>query len=142
MVIVSIGHKESGEPKDTFANITKHKVCTINFAHKDLLEDLKNSAEPLAKEVSECEEFGIETKKVLEGFPPMVAQAKCTLFCEFVKTVELSSRYEPIILEVKKMYIHDENIDENGHIFLENIGRVGMEYLIDSRRVEYQRGRL
>ena len=135
LVIVSIGQKESGEPKDTFANITKKGVCTINFAHEELLEELKNSAEPLPKEVSECEEYGIETKKVLEGFPPMVADAKCALFCEFVKTIDLGNRYEPVILEIKQMYINDENIDENGHITLENIGRVGLEYLVDSTRV-------
>ncbi|HRF57681.1 MAG TPA: flavin reductase family protein, partial [Campylobacterales bacterium] len=44
-VVVSIAKKEDGEPKDTLRNILKHRVCTINFAHKELLEDLKNSAE-------------------------------------------------------------------------------------------------
>ena len=33
LVVVSIAKKEdSGEPKDTFANILKHGVCTINLA--------------------------------------------------------------------------------------------------------------
>ena len=135
LVIVSIAHKEDGEPKDTFANILKHKVCTINLAHKELLGALIDSAEDLPKEVSECEAFGIATKKVLDAFPPMVADAKCALFCEFVKTVEIGSRYEPILLEVKHMYIADEHIDENKHIHLDNIGRVGMEFLVDAVRV-------
>ena len=135
LVIVSIGHKENGEPKDTLANILKNGVCTINFAHKELLDALKNSAEALPKEVSECEHFDIETKKVLESFPPMVADAKCALFCEFVKTVDVGSRFEPVILEVKQMYIDEQNVDEKGHIHLENIGRVGIEFLADSNRI-------
>ena len=135
LVIVSIAHKEDGEPKDTFANIIKHKRCTINLAHKELLNALIDSAEELPKELSECEEFDIKTKKVLNEYPPMVREAKCALFCEFVKTVDVGSKYEPVLLEVKHMYIDDEQIDTKGHIHLENIGRVGMEFLLDATRV-------
>ncbi|MEJ2414641.1 MAG: flavin reductase family protein [Sulfurimonas sp.] len=134
-VIVSIGHKENGVPKDTLANILKNKVCTINLAHKELMGDLKNSAEALPKEISECEKFNIETTKMLDDFPPMVKDAKCALFCEFVKMVEIGSRFEPLILEVKQVYIDDQNVDEKGHIHLENIGRVGIEFLVDSTRI-------
>ncbi|MDD2697211.1 MAG: flavin reductase family protein [Arcobacteraceae bacterium] len=135
LLIVSIAHKEDGTQKDTFANILKHKVCTINLAHKDLLGDLINSSEELPHEISECEKFNIETKHILAGFPPMVANAKCALFCEFVKTIDLGNRYEPLILEIKKIYIDDDSVDDKNHIHLENIGRVGMEFLVDSVRV-------
>ena len=138
LVIVSIAHKEDGEHKDTFANIVKHKVCTINLAHKELLGAVIDSSQELPKEVSECEAFGIEMKKVLDDYPPMVANAKCALFCEFVKTVEIGSKYEPVLLEVKHIYIEDEHIDVKGHIHLENIGRVGMEFLVDATRVTKQ----
>lgn len=136
LVIVSIGHKENGDPKDTLANILKNKVCTINFAHKELLDDLINSSEDLPHNISECEQFNIATKSVLDDYPPMVTDAKCALFCKFVKTVELGSRFEPIILEVKQVYIDNQNVDEKGHITLENIARVGMEYLVDATRVK------
>lgn len=134
LVIVSIAHKEDGEPKDTFANIMKHKKCTINLAHKELLEDLKNSAEELPKEQSECEAFGIEMKRVLEEYPPMVSHAKCALFCELFKSVDIGNSYEPLILEIKGLYIDDGAIGERGHIKLENIGRVGMEFFTDATR--------
>jgi flavin reductase (DIM6/NTAB) family NADH-FMN oxidoreductase RutF len=136
LVIVSIANKEgSAELKDTMANILKHKVCTINLAHKELLQDLIDSSEDLPHDVSECEQFNIVTKSVLEGYPPMVADAKCALFCEFVKSVEIGSRYEPILLQIKHMYLADANVDAKNHIHLENIGRVGMEFLVDSTRV-------
>lgn len=136
LVMVSIAKKEdTQEFKDTFANILKHKVCTINLAHKGLLKDLTNTSEDLPKEISECEKFGIKTKSVVADFPPMVADVKCALFCEFVKSVEIGSRYEPLILEIKHVYVNDENIDEKNHIYLDNIGRVGMEFLVDAARV-------
>jgi hypothetical protein len=58
------------------------------------------------------------------------------LTCEFVKTIELGTRYEPIILKIKEVYIHDDAIDEKAHIYLENIGRVGMEFLVDCKRIK------
>ncbi|CUV65312.1 conserved hypothetical protein [Sulfurovum sp. enrichment culture clone C5] len=136
LVIVSIANKEeTNELKDTLANILKHRVCTINLAHKELLQDLIHSSEDLPHDVSECEHFNISTKSVLDGYPPIVEDAKCALFCEFVKSVDIGSRYEPIILQIKHIYIVDENINEKNHIHLDNIGRVGMEFLVDAKRV-------
>ncbi len=134
-VVVSIAKKEDGEPKDTLHNILEHGVCTINFAHKELLEDLKNSAEELPPELSECDEYDIRTKKIIDGFPPMVAEAKCALFCEFVQKVELNNKYAPIILEIKHIYLDDDAVDERLHVDLQNIGRVGMQFLVDCVRV-------
>jgi flavin reductase (DIM6/NTAB) family NADH-FMN oxidoreductase RutF len=137
LVIVSIANKaETDELKDTLANILKHKVCTINLAHKELLQDLINSSEDLPHDVSECEHFNIATKSVLDEYPPMVEDTKCALFCEFVKSVNIGSRYEPIILQIKHIYIADESLDEKNRIRLENIGRVGMEFLVDNTRVK------
>jgi len=137
LVIVSITNKEeTNEIKDTLSNILKYKVCTINLAHKELLQDLKNSSEDLPHEISECEHFNIATKNVLDAYPPMVKDIQCALFCDFVKTVDIGGTHEPIILQIKHIYIKDENIDEKNHIHLENIGRVGMEFLVDSSRVK------
>lgn len=130
LVIVAVG-----KTKDTYANILKNRLCTINLADKNFMGDIINSAQSLPKELSECEEFGIQTQSVLEDFPPMAKGVGCALFCELYKTVEISEKSEPVILEIKHIYVADENIDENDSITLENLGRVGSEYLIDSTRV-------
>jgi flavin reductase (DIM6/NTAB) family NADH-FMN oxidoreductase RutF len=135
-VVVSIGHKKAGEMKDTLLNILKHKVCTINFAHKEQLEMLKLSANELPKEISECEKYGIETKDIIENFPPMVELSHCALFCEFIQKIDIQGEITPLILEIKHIYIDDKNIDEKGYIHLENVARVGSEFLIDSLRVK------
>ncbi len=136
-VIVSIANKEdSDEPKDTFANIIKHKVCTINFAHKEFLDNLKNSAEELPKDISECDKYNIKMQKVLENYPPIVKNIHSALFCEFKQFVDLEGRYKPIILEIKHAFFQDEFIDEKLNIKLQNIGRVGMQFLVECERVE------
>lgn len=137
LVVVSIAKKEgSEEPKDTFANTLKHGVCTINLAHEELLGALVDTSEELPKGVSECERFGIKTKRILPDYPPMVDGAKAALFCKFVKTIELNNRYEPLILEVKHVFIDNDSMDDKNRIHLQNIGRVGMEFLVDCKRVK------
>lgn len=135
LLIVSIAPKENGEQKDSFVNILKNKKCTINLAHSAQLQELVNSAEDLPKEVSECEKYGIKMEKILDMYPPIVFESQCALFCDFVKTVDIASKYEPVLLEIKQLYVSDQHIDAKGHILLDNIGRVGMEFLTDAKRV-------
>jgi len=136
LVIVSIGRKPgTTEPKDTFENILKHKVCTINLSDESFIKEVIDSSEALPKNISECDKFGIETETILGNFPPIVKGIKCGLFCEFVKTIDLENSYEPLILEIKSMYILDKCIDDENNINLDNVGRVGMEFLIGAKRV-------
>jgi len=124
-VIVSIGQKSQTIPKDTLANILKHKKATICFANKDNIEQLKLCATPLEKEDSETEKYNIEVQKVLEDFPPMISSSQSALFCDYYSTVELPGKTTPVILEIKKQFIEDDRIDENQHIQVDNIGRNG-----------------
>ena len=124
-VIVSIGQKSQTTPKDTLANILKHKKATICFANKDNIEQLKLCATSLEKEDSETEKYNIEVQKVLEDFPPMISSSQSALFCDYYSTVELPGKTTPVILEIKKQFIEDDRIDENQHIQVDNIGRNG-----------------
>lgn len=135
-VVVSIGHKEGGEKKDTLANILKHKVCTISFAHKEQISPLSKSSEALPKNKSECEVFNIETKIIEKRFPPMVKDSKIGLFCALIQTVDLkNSKTIPLILLVEKVYIDDKCIDDHLNIQTQNIGRAGREFIVDYIRV-------
>ncbi len=137
IVIVSIGLKENGEPKDTRANILKHKKATICLAEKEFLSELVASSEELAHEISEAERFGIETEIAKEGFPPIIKGVKAAYFCELYKVCEIDgSETLPLMMKIKSAYFEDKITDERLNIKLENIGRVGREFLIDAKRVK------
>lgn len=127
-VIVSIGHKEDGTPKDTLANIRKNKKATICFVNEGNLEDMKKSSQSLPHNVSEVETFNIETKKVLEKYPPMIASSKTAFFCELFEELDIGGVTVPLILRVNAQYIDDDIIDDKDHIQLDNIGRVGKSF--------------
>jgi len=108
-MIVSIGHKSDGTPKDTLKNIRESKKCTICMVDEDSLTKMHQSSQELAPEESEAQTFDIETKNVVAGFPPMVADVKSAFFCEFLQEVELKgSQTIPLIVEIKQQYIANE----------------------------------
>lgn len=136
IVVVSIGLKEDESPKDTRANILKHKKATICLVEKEFLEKLTASSEELPHEESEAEKFAIDTHTIKAGFPPAIKGIKAAYFCELYKVCEIEgSETLPLMLEIKSGYFADEAIDEKLNIKLENVGRVGREFLVDAARI-------
>jgi flavin reductase (DIM6/NTAB) family NADH-FMN oxidoreductase RutF len=128
LVIVTIGKKSDGSPKDTLANILKTKMATICFVNKDNLENVKLSAKELPKEEGEIEKFEIDVEVKLEGFPPMISSTQSALFCEFYDTINIPGKSSPLILEIKKQFVQDDLVDEKMHLHLDNIGRCGVSF--------------
>lgn len=129
VVVVSIGHKKDGSPKDTLANIRATKKCTICTVSKSHLVKMHISGSELEKAISEAEKFDIPTVQIKEGYPPMIEEADAALFCDFYQTVDLpESRTIPVILEVKEQFVKEGLSDERLGFTLKNIGRVGRGY--------------
>lgn len=124
-LVVSIGEKEEGIPKDSLANILKTKKATICFVNKDNVEEVKKCAISLDKNESEIEKFEIGVQKILEEYPPMVSSSQSALFCEYYDTIKLPGKSTPILLEIKKQFIEDDRIDEKFHVYVDNVGRSG-----------------
>lgn len=124
-LIVSIGEKEPGVPKDSLYNILKHKKATICFVNESNMEQVKKCAMPLGKDESEVKAFEIDVQKPLEDYPPMISSTQSALFCDYYSTVELPGVTTPIILEIKKQFIEDGRLDEKSHVHVENVGRCG-----------------
>jgi flavin reductase (DIM6/NTAB) family NADH-FMN oxidoreductase RutF len=132
MLVVSIGKKEDKRPKDTLANFLHGSKVTINFVSQALKNAMSQSATELPYEHSECDTFGIETEHRMEGYPPKVKGSHAALFCTFVKTIPIEgSETTPCLLHIDHAFYADEIIDERLHVRLENVGRVGMKFLVN-----------
>jgi len=130
-LIVSIGHKADGTPKDTLRNLREGKKCVVCIIDEEHFEAMHFSSKSLASSVSEAEVFDIEMQEVLEGFPPMPKGIKVAFFCEYLQEVELKgSKTIPVIVEIKHLYLDDEIISDKKKINLEfsSIARVGRGY--------------
>ncbi|MEA2029060.1 MAG: flavin reductase family protein [Campylobacterota bacterium] len=107
-LVVSIGHKADGSPKDTLANIRKSKKATICMVTEELLEKMHYSSKPLDSSKSEADTFDIAMVEKVESFPPMVEGVNTAFFCEFNQEVVLEgSPTIPVILEIKHSYVDE-----------------------------------
>jgi len=109
-VLISVGHKPDASPKDTLANIRKHQKCTICMVQESDLEKMHFSSKDLEKELSEAEVFSIETKTLVEGYPPMIKGVPCAYVCELNQEIDLgASATIPLVLNVKQIFVDDES---------------------------------
>ncbi len=130
-MIVSIGHKSTGEPKDTLANIRKSKKCTICLPKESQLEKMHFSSKELGHDKSEANIFDIDLDKKLENFPAMVKGAPVAFFCELFQELDIKgSEQKPIIVEIKHMFIDDTCFTNKEKMYFEYapIARIGRDY--------------
>ena len=135
-LIVSIGHKKEGSPKDTLANILTTQKCTICSVIPQHLQQMHQSSQSLEYGRSEAKEFGIPTKQVVEDYPPMIVGSPTALFCSLYQTIDLKgSKTVPVILKIDKAYMDDTLINERFDIEFVPVGRVGKEYCICDKKI-------
>jgi len=122
LVMVSIGRVKKGlnEPKDTFKNIKETKKATICLVESSMKDIMDKTGEILPSNKSEVEEFNIETKRILEDFPPIVKGVKRAFFTTLYGTFEKDEMATiPFFLKIESMYINGE---------FEPLARVGKGY--------------
>jgi len=130
-LMVSIGHRPDGTPKDTLRNIRETKKCVVCIVDESHFEKMHLSSKSLDENESETEVFNIPTEKVLKDFPPMPEGIKVAFFCEYLQEVDLKgSKTIPLIVEIKHLYLNDIIISDKERINLEfsSIARVGRGY--------------
>ncbi|MFK5975054.1 MAG: flavin reductase family protein [Sulfurovum sp.] len=131
-VLISVGHKSDGTPKDTLHNILKTKKCTICMVEKENLEKMHYSSKELDKDISEAELYNIELESIFDEFPSMIKGVGCAYFCEFNQEIDLGGGSTiPLVLNVKQIYIKDELITDKKRLIIEftPIARVGKSYV-------------
>ena len=130
-VLISVGHKADGTPKDTLANIRKHKKCTICMVDEKNLEKMHFSSKGVDKEVSEAELFDIKTTKMFEAYPPVIEGVPCAYFCELNQEIDLGGGSTiPLVLNVRQIYVKDENIIDKERLTIDfsPVARIGKSY--------------
>jgi flavin reductase (DIM6/NTAB) family NADH-FMN oxidoreductase RutF len=130
-VLISVGHKVDGTPKDTLANIRKHQKCTICMVQESDLEKMHFSSKGLAKEQSEATLFEIETQRVVKGYPPMIKGVPCAYFCTLNQEIDLGGGTTiPLVLNVHEIFVDDAIISdkESLSISFNPVARIGKSY--------------
>ena len=132
-VLISIGHRPDGSPKDTLRNLRETKKCVICIVDEDHFEPMHLSAEGLDARQSEIEALSIPVQHVLEGYPPMPMGIKAAMFGSYLQEVDLAgSKTVPVIVEIAHLYIDESIVSDPEKMKLEfdAIARMGGTYRI------------
>jgi len=130
-VLISVGHKSDGTPKDTLANIRKHSKCTICMVQEKDLEKMHLSSKGLEHEESEAKVFDIEMLKENANFPPRILSAPVAYYCTLNQEIDLGGGSTiPLILNVEQMFVDDKVITdkEKLSISFKPVARIGKNY--------------
>ncbi|WP_353662558.1 flavin reductase family protein [Hydrogenimonas sp. SS33] len=132
-MVVSIGHKSDGSPKDTLKNLRETKRCTLCMVTPKHLEMMHFSSKEMDAAQSEAETFDIPLTTVVEGYPPMVEGAPAAFFCDYYQEVALDgSKTVPVILQIRYQVVDDACIVDKEHLTIdcETLARVGKSYAL------------
>ena len=131
-MIISIGHKEDGSPKDTLRNLRETKRCVVSIVDEEHLKPMHFSSKNIPKDQSEIDVFNIPTTTLFDEFPPMPKGVKISLFGEYLQEVDLKgSSTVPVIIQIKYLFIDDAIITDREKVtfHLNSIARVGRGYV-------------
>lgn len=138
-VLISVGHKADGTPKDTLFNIRKHQKCTICMVEEKDLEKMHVSSKSLDKELSEAEIFHIETEKTFDEYPPMIKGVPSAYFCTLNQEIDLGGGSTiPLVLNVKQIFVNDAVITDSERLSIafNPVARIGKSYAFLGEDVE------
>jgi len=130
-VLISVGHKADGTPKDTLYNIRKHQRCTICMVEEEDLTPMHFSSKGLTHQESEAAYFNIETTPMKEGYPPAIASAPVAYFCHLKQEIDLGGGTTvPLVLGVDEIFVNDDVIvdKERLTIAFKPVARIGKSY--------------
>lgn len=108
LVMISIGDKRDGSPKDTRKNILDRSHFVIHIPHTKLAAAVTESSAPLPYGESELELSGLETV-AFEGFPvPRLAEARIAFACTHFRSVEIPEAKQILLLgKIVQFYLDD-----------------------------------
>ncbi len=137
-VLISIGHRPDGSPKDTLRNLRETKRCAICIVGQEHFEAMHFSSKSLAPEESELDIFDIQTERIFDGYPPVPVGIKATLFGKYMKEVELPGKTVPVIIEIEHLYADESVITDPDKLKIEMdaIARMGGDYRVLGDRLK------
>ena len=138
-VIVSVGHKPDGSPKDTLRNLRETSKCTLCMLTPDFLEPMHFSSKALRENESETQTFDIATTRLIDGFPPMIEGVPVAFFCTLYQEIDLKeSKTIPLILKIERQFVDDTCIKDRDRLRIDfdPLARVGASYAKLGERLE------
>ena len=124
-VVVSIGRRDNGAPKDTAVNIETSGEFVVNLVTEDLLAAMNISAADFPPDQSELPSAGMHATSSVRVKPPRLLRAQVSLECRLHQALLLGTN-TLFIGEVLMFHVADDLLGPRLHVdHFAPIGRLG-----------------
>jgi flavin reductase (DIM6/NTAB) family NADH-FMN oxidoreductase RutF len=124
-VVVSVGRRDDGTPKDTACNIDRRGEFVVNLVTEELLNAMNLSAADFPPDRSELTAAHLSALPSVRIMTPRLAEAAVSLECRLFQTVSLGSN-SLFIGEVVMFHVADHLLGPRLHVDnFAPIGRLG-----------------
>ncbi|MBX3168656.1 MAG: flavin reductase family protein [Candidatus Eremiobacteraeota bacterium] len=106
-LVIGIGSRDEGGPKDSLRNIQETGQFVINLVNEELARSMNVTATPFAYGVSELEKAGLATAPALKVKPPRLAASPVAFECQLIQTVPASATNTIVIARALACHIED-----------------------------------
>ncbi|MDA7746658.1 flavin reductase family protein [Psychromonas sp.] len=114
LLMISVGKKPNGEPKDTLTNVLKNKKMVIHIASDKHAELVTQTAATLAYGESELTDTELTTSPFENFALPRLSQCDIAYGCELYEIKEIGDIPQTLIfVEIKELYISDSVLKSN-----------------------------
>lgn len=133
LIMLSLGKKPDGTPKDTRANIEARGSFVVHIASSDQVHTLNASSATLAAGESEIAHLGLELAEFPGSPLPRLADCRLAMACELYQVMELGPLPQALIFgRLTLLYVEDgvAEQDQKGRLKihadrLDPLGRLG-----------------
>ncbi|PIE01742.1 MAG: protein/domain typically associated with flavoprotein oxygenase, DIM6/NTAB family protein [Acidobacteria bacterium] len=132
LLMISVGRKRDGSPKDTWTNILERRHFVVHLASQQDKQALEASAFSYDRGISECQELNLKTSPMANASLPRLTNARVALFCHLYKILEVGEGSQALILgQIESSYVDDSCIEVDNRKMtidpekLDPLGRLG-----------------
>ena len=124
-VVLSVGRRDDGTPKDTARNITERGEFVVNLVTEELLGAMNVSSVEFPPDEGELDASGVHTTASIRLQVPRLAEAKASLECRLHRSIALGAN-TLFVGEVVMFHVADDSIDARLRLHdFAPIGRLG-----------------
>jgi flavin reductase (DIM6/NTAB) family NADH-FMN oxidoreductase RutF len=127
MVMIAVGNRRTGEPKDTRRNIEATGEFVVNLVGEQNGPAMVRSSVDHPYGVSEFEQAGLTAVASEMVAPPRIGESRVAMECKLDRVLELAGS-GVILGRIVLFHLDDELLDANGHVDplkLRPLGRLG-----------------
>ncbi len=124
-VVLGVGNREPGTPKDTRANIERTGEFVVNLVHYEMADAMNLCAIEFPEGESELQHAGLTPAPSVRIAAPRLAEARVSLECRLHSVVEVGDN-KIVLGQVVFLHIADEFVDgEKLHIRADALDLIG-----------------